>query len=115
MMMRVFCEQALFGGVCISGLDRLRKVLQVGASLPDQFETRGLSVSWMNRRYAIFSKRFELIQSREPAFQMSFLQIEVRLVVDQIRRKTLHAPSFGRWSERLASSPPQCNRCAYRL
>lgn len=41
----------------------------------------------MNRRYAIFSKRLELIQSREPAFQMSFLQIEVRLVVDQIRRK----------------------------
>ena len=41
----------------------------------------------MDRHHPIFGKRFEFVQAYKPAFKVSFLQIKVRLVVDQIRRE----------------------------
>lgn len=87
MVLRVLSQHLLFGSLCIAGLYRIGEVVQIGARLANEFETPNLSVPRMDRRHPIFGKRFEFLQAREPAFKVSFLQIEVRLIVDQVRRE----------------------------
>src|ERR1700681_3180932 len=65
----------------------VREIVDVGACLPNEFKTCSLSVPWMDRHHPIFGKRFEFVQAYKPAFKVSFLQIKVRLVLDQIRRE----------------------------
>lgn len=85
LVFQILSEHLLLNSLRIAVLYRVREIVQVGASLTNEFEACGLSVPWMDRRHPIFGKSFEFVQSREPAFKVSFLQIKVRLIVDQVR------------------------------
>jgi hypothetical protein len=84
---RILGQHLLLDSFRISVLYCVREIVDVGACLPNEFKTCGLSVPWMDRHHPIFGKRFEFVQAYKPAFKVSFLQIKVRLVVDQIRRE----------------------------
>jgi len=81
----VFAKHAPLGSFCVSALDRVCKIVEVRASLFDEFKSCGLSMTGMNRCHAIFSELFELVQAQKPTIEMFLLQIEMRLVVDQVR------------------------------
>ena len=66
MVVGVFAKHALLGSVCVSALDRVCKIVEVRASLFDEFKSCGLSVAGMNRCHAIFRELFELVQPHKP-------------------------------------------------
>jgi hypothetical protein len=84
---RILGQHLLLDSFRIAVLYCVREIVDVGACLPNKFKTCGLSVPWMDRHHPIFGKRFEFVQAYRPAFKVSFLQIKVRLVLDQIRRE----------------------------
>src|SRR5215472_267286 len=91
MVVGIFGQNPLLSGFGITGLHCVGKIVKVGTCLPNEFEAGGLAMAGMKRLYTSFREILEFIESREPAHQMPLLQIQMRLVVNQIRgEKRLH-------------------------
>ena len=63
----VFAQHPLLRRLRISAPDCFREVVQVGASLPNEFKACGLSVTGIYRRHTVFTELFEFVQTSEPA------------------------------------------------
>ena len=87
MVFRILGQHLLLDSFRISVLYCVREILDVGAYLPNEFKTCGLSVPWMDRHHPIFGKRFEFVQAYKQLSRCRSCRDKVRLVVDHIRRE----------------------------
>src|SRR5579883_1557975 len=84
---RVSGEDVLLRSFGISGLEGLGKIVQISAGLRDERQVPSFAVTGINRRDAAAGKRFELIETLQPALDVPFGEIEVCAMVHQVRGK----------------------------
>lgn len=80
-------QHALFRAGGVAGLGRAGEVLQVVSGLCDQRQVAGSAVAGMDARDAVPGELLQLVQARQPAVLVALLQVEMRPVVDEVRRQ----------------------------